>query len=170
MIDTRSALCLTFSPQAKANMRIVNGSRCRSGYSAAIVAAIACVSCLSQEPSRIEERATVAASSREPVLSDDRLCEMWVAHDLRSLTDLWARRYAITVWCMSTKESAEAAGYHWNGEGEITVTVTLANGQDALSARAESDAEGLLRAKLEGVCRRAGWTTRYPRRLLQFVP
>lgn len=112
----------------------------------------------------------LAASAREPVLPDDRLCEMWVAHDLRSLTALWARRYAVTVWCMSSKESAEAAGYHWNGQGEITVTVTLANGQEPLGARAGSDAEDMLRAQFEGACRRAGWTTRYPRRSLRFVP
>jgi hypothetical protein len=136
---------------------------------ATIIVAIMYMACVDRQPSRVAE-GSAAEPLREPVLSDDRVCEMWIAHSIRELTDLWARRYAVTVWCMSTKESAETAGYHWSGEGEITVTVTLANAQDALSARAEADAEGLLRAQLEGACRRTGWTTRYPRRLLQFVP
>jgi hypothetical protein len=136
---------------------------------AMVASALVLAACVDHgRPSASDAR--LAASSREPALPDDRLCEMWVAHDLRSLTALWARRYAVTVWCMSTKESADAAGYHWGGQGEITVTVTLANGQEPLGARAGSDAENMLRAQLEGACRRAGWTTRYPRRSLQFVP
>jgi hypothetical protein len=135
---------------------------------AMVTVALTCIACVDRAPSKALDVQSPVSSS-EVVLSGDRLCEMWVAHDLRSLTDLWARRYAINVWCMSTKESADAAGYNWNGDGEITVTVTLANGQDALGARAGSDAEQLLRAKFEGACRRVGWTARYPRRLLQFI-
>jgi hypothetical protein len=104
---------------------------------ATIMVAVMYMACVDRQPSRVAQ-GSAAEPSSEPVLSDDRVCEMWIAHNIRELTDLWARRYAVTVSCMSTKESAEAAGYHWSGEGEITVTVTLANAQDVFRALTET--------------------------------
>jgi hypothetical protein len=106
----------------------------------------------------------------ESVLSDDRLCELWVAQQIHQLTDVWRQRYGLLVACQATEESARSVNQPWAGQGEIVVTVTLANGEDQPSAEQGASAESLLRSALEGAAVRGGFEERYPKRRLQFLP
>lgn len=93
--------------------------------------------------------------THESVLSDDRLCELWVAQQIHQLTDIWRQRYGLVVACQA---------------GEIVVTVTLANGEDLLSAEQATSAKSLLGSALEGAVVHGGFAERYPKRRLQFLP
>ena len=103
------------------------------------------------------------------ILSDDRLCEVWVAQQIHQLTDMWRQRYGLVVWCQATEGSALALKRQWNGQGEITVTVTLANNEDQPLSDQVKAAESLLRSQLESAVLLGGLTERYPKRQLHFV-
>jgi hypothetical protein len=109
------------------------------------------------------------AVPRAALLPDDRLCELWVGHALRQVTDLWRRRYAVTVSCQSPQPVDGASARQNSENGEIMVTVTLANGEPEQTPEEAGVAEKLLRSALESIVERQGWTDRYTMNRLQFL-
>jgi hypothetical protein len=106
----------------------------------------------------------------QPILSDDRFCEVWLSQQLHQLTDMWRQRYGLVVWCQGSAESAQAMNREWTGQGEIVVTVTLANGEESPSTDQAASAEMLLRTQLEKAVATARLADQYPKRQLRFVP
>lgn len=103
------------------------------------------------------------------VRAQDRECEVVVSQQLHQVTDVWAKRYGIMVWCRSAgTEAAQAGGVQQ--EGEIAVTVSPANGQEETVHAELQRAEDLLKASLEGIVKRERWETKYSRRFLQAIP
>jgi hypothetical protein len=99
--------------------------------------------------------------------ADDRMCEVVVSQKLHQVADVWAKRYGMIVWCASVGETKDSAG---RPQGEITVTVSPANGQDGVGADELGAVERQLRAALEGIVKREGWEAKYPIRFLQATP
>ena len=106
----------------------------------------------------------------QPILSDDRLCEVWVAQQLHQLTDMWRQRYGLVVRCQGTAESAQVMNRQWTGQGEIVVTVTLANGEERPSKDQAASAEALLRTQMETAVGSGRLANQYPQRQLRFLP
>ena len=104
------------------------------------------------------------------VLSDDRLCELWVTQQMHQLTDMWRQRYGLVVSCQRTEASARSMNRPWTGQGEIGVTVTLANGERPPSVDEAASAESLLRGALESAVTAGRFVERYPKRQLRFLP
>ena len=98
------------------------------------------------------------------ILDDDRLCEIWVTQQMHQLTDMWRQRYGLVVWCQATEASARALKRQWTGQGQIAVTVTLANGEDQPLPDQATSAASLLRGQLEAAVLFGGLTDRYPER------
>lgn len=109
-------------------------------------------------------------TSAQTVLADDRLCELWVSHQIHQLTDMWRNRYGIIVSCQSTNSPARGQGSNSENAGQITVTVTLANGEEPPSGSVTADTQETLRRTLEAIVARQGWSSRYPKTVLQFLP
>lgn len=101
--------------------------------------------------------------------AQDRECEVVVSQRLHQIADVWAKRYGIIVWCRSAGAPAAKIG-EVQQEGEITVTVSPANGQEETVQAELQRAEDVLRTTLEGIVKREGWETKYPKRFLQAVP
>ena len=115
----------------------------------------------------------VCACGVQPTARDiragDRECELVVSQQLHSVLDLWERRFGVTVWCRSAGIQSPQSG-SVQQVGEITVTVSPANGQSATSQASLESAEDTLTSTLEGIVKREGWETQYPRRVLQAIP
>lgn len=91
------------------------------------------------------------------MLTNDDLCELYVARKLLETTDVWSKRYAVTVGCSS------------DTPGAVTVTVTLANGEEPLGTERSRELEESLRQQLDALLGGKDWRARYPQRTLQFL-
>ena len=104
----------------------------------------------------------------EAARAQDRGCEVAVAQQLHQVVDVWETRYGVVVWCRS-KGSHGGQGGDIQPEGQITVTVTPANGQSETLPRELQLAEMALKANLERTVENEGWAAVYPKRVLQVV-
>lgn len=99
--------------------------------------------------------------SHSVTLTDDQLCELWVASDLREFTDAWSRRYSFIVAC---------AGENAAGPRSVTVTVTLPNRDAPPPPEERSETEAMLGRQLDAILNGQRWGTIYSDRRLQYLP
>jgi hypothetical protein len=94
-----------------------------------------------------------------PTLQENQLCELWIAHELREVTDASDRRLAVDVQCDAPPQ----------GQGFIVVTLRLADGEAPLSDQAARSLERSIVNALDASVERRGWRWTYPSLTVEYV-
>jgi len=89
-------------------------------------------------------------------LTADEACELLVSKELHQLFDGWAMRFQFVVWC------------NRNGQGDVAVTITPANGQEGRIDPALMKSQ--VEAEVGRVLARKGWEARLRQVSVQVLP
>ena len=96
----------------------------------------------------------------ELFLGEDELCELYINGEFHEMLDLWAKRYGVNTLCLSPSADTE---------GEVVVTVAVANREDELTPDQRKEIENMASSLLEALVSRQGWSARYPKRTVQVL-